>query len=216
MPHWLTPTCCTASVLQHFQQLLHGRTLSDSCLLTAASLLWLPGVSCGGTTVWTDAKRKTGQRLTQRHALPVAVQQSVTAQLLPLGSVRTTAVRRTAAGTANAASIDTRLENLCQAPSALAYAWPSLVVGKSWGKALPEKDPSNSCPQRVNVGTRPTHPCFPGRLTWMSTLKRGGRHLSSLTRSDSPMRVAMEQCATVGVKRTLAGRNQGHAEVFWC
>lgn len=39
--------------------------------------------------------------------------------------------------------------------------------------------------------------------TCMSTLNLGGRQRSSFTRRHSPMSVAMEQCATVGVNRTL-------------
>jgi hypothetical protein len=52
--------------------------------------------------------------------------------------------------------------------------------------------------------------CAPWMMpTVMSTLKRCGRQRSSLTRMHRPMRVAMLQCATVGVKLTLhAGETQ--------
>lgn len=52
--------------------------------------------------------------------------------------------------------------------------------------------------------------CAPCLLpTVMSTLKRCGRQRSNLTRMHRPMRVAMLQCATVGVKLTLhAGEAQ--------
>lgn len=54
---------------------------------------------------------------------------------------------------------------------------------------------------------RALHHCIhhPPLRTCMSTLNLGGRQRSSLTRRHSPMSVAMEQCATVGVNRTLRG-----------
>lgn len=74
--------------------------------------------------------------------------------------------------------------------------WLMTVIRLLFSRAAATLSLSANC-----LLTATSDECVPGVISTV-TLKRGGRDLSSLTRIDSPISVAMLQCGIVGVKFT--------------
>mmetsp|Transcript_22937 Transcript_22937/g.58385 ORF Transcript_22937/g.58385 Transcript_22937/m.58385 type:complete len:209 (-) Transcript_22937:80-706(-) len=79
----------------------------------------------------------------------------------------------------------------------------------SFSKAAATRSLSLSC-----LLTACSEACVPGVMA-TSTLKRGGRERSSLTRMLSPISVAMLQCGIVGVKVKLTSPRSSSTVISW-